>query len=66
MKYFFEKIYHFLPTVYDFIHSWLEWQDAKCWAKEYHPAWVQLATKAKNKDVRAIYIDKILTAYRGE
>ena len=48
------------------VRLWFEWLDAKCWAKEYHPAWVQLATKAKNKDVRAIYKDKILKAYRGE
>ena len=47
------------------VTSWIEWQDAKCWAKDIRPAWVHLATKAKNKDVRAIYKDKILKAYRG-
>lgn len=47
------------------VRSWLEWNDAKCWANEYHPAWVQLANKAKNKDVRQIYRDKIMKAYRG-
>ena len=47
------------------IHSWIEWQDAKCWAKQYHPAWVQLATKARNEDVRKEYKRKILLAYRG-
>lgn len=48
------------------VMSWLEWRDAKCWAKDVHPAWVQLATKAKCEDVRIIYRNKILKAYRGE
>lgn len=46
--------------------AWLEWQDAKCWANEYHPAWVQIATKSKSEEARAIYKEKILEAYRGD
>ena len=45
---------------------WFEWQDAKCWAREYHPGWLQIATKSKSEEARAIYKEKILTAYRGE
>lgn len=47
------------------IRDWFEWQDAKCWANEYHPAWVELATKARNEDIRKEYKRKILLAYRG-
>ena len=46
-------------------HSWLEWQDARSWAKQYHPAWVQVATKARHEDTRKEYKRKILLAYRG-
>ena len=45
--------------------SWIEWQDAKEWAKEYHPAWVELAKKARHEEVRKDYKRKILLAYRG-
>ena len=65
MKYLASKICNFLPAVYDFILSWLEWQDAKFWAKYYHPGWVQIATKAKTKRTRQIYREKIIKAYRG-
>ena len=47
------------------LRAWMEWMDAKSWAESLHPGWVQLATKAKNKEVRLIYRDKILKAYRG-
>lgn len=47
------------------VSSWLEWQDAKFWAKEYHPGWVRIATKAKSKRTRQIYREKIIKAYRG-
>lgn len=46
-------------------HSWLEWQDAKYWAKAYHPAWVHIATSSKSKEARKSYKRKILMAYRG-
>lgn len=46
--------------------AWLEWQDAKCWAKAIHPGWVQLATKARSVKTRMLFRDKILKAYRGE
>lgn len=48
------------------VTSWLEWQDAKCWAEDFHPGWVQMATKCKNKSTRQYYKLKILAAYRGE
>lgn len=46
--------------------SWMEWQDAKAWAKAIHPAWVEIATKCKNDEVKKHYKDMILNAYRGE
>ena len=45
--------------------EWIEWQDAKDWAKEYHPAWVEIATKSKSEEARAYYKNMILAAYRG-
>ena len=48
------------------VSSWLEWQDAKCWAKEYHPAWVEIVKRTKSEETRMIYRNKILKAYRGE
>lgn len=48
------------------IHSWIEWQDAKCWAKEYHPAWLAIVQNRRASDyTRQIYKQKILLAYRG-
>lgn len=47
------------------VHGWFEWQDAKCWAKDIHPGWLFIATKAKSPDVRQRYKNKILAAYRG-
>jgi hypothetical protein len=51
---------------YQYIYGWFEWQDAICWAKEYHPAWVQFAKTSRHKETRAYYRAKILAAYRGE
>lgn len=48
------------------LESWLEWQDAKSWAEEYHPAWVEIATKSKSEEARAYYKKMILGAYRGD
>ena len=45
--------------------EWLEWQDAKCWAADIHPGWLHIAKKAKRKEVRLLYREKILNAYRG-
>lgn len=48
------------------IHQWLEWQDAKYWARDFHPAWVVLATSRKVSDsTRKAYKERILSAYRG-
>ena len=47
------------------VQSWLEWQDIKCWAREYHPAWLEMAVKAKSEDVRQEYKLKLIEAYRG-
>ena len=46
------------------VNSWLEWLDAKSWAKVYRPAWVQIATKAECEETRTIYRNKILCAYK--
>jgi hypothetical protein len=47
------------------LKSWLEWQDAKAWANQYHPAWVEIATKSKSEEAREYYRKMILGAYRG-
>lgn len=47
------------------LKSWLEWQDAKAWANQYHPAWVEIATKSKSDEAREYYRKMILGAYRG-
>lgn len=47
------------------IHSWNEWQDAKAWAKEYHPGWLEIAKRARHEETRKEYKRKILLAYRG-
>ena len=48
------------------VRAWMEWQDAKCWAAEYHPGWLHVVKKCKHKSTQAHYKDKILKAYRGE
>lgn len=48
------------------INAWLEWEDAKCWAREYHPGWLHCFKKCKHKATQAHYKAKILAAYRGE
>ena len=48
------------------LYQWLEWLDAKSWAKEYRPAWVYIAEKAKGEQTRQVYREKIIKAYRGE
>ena len=55
-----------LGLLREWIYDWLEWQDAKEWAKDYHPGWVQIARKARRKTTRRIYRDKIMRAYKGE
>ena len=54
-----------LERLWEVLDKWLEWQNAKCWVSEYHPGWVQIATKAKGKTTRQIYRDKIMKAYHG-
>ncbi len=58
--------YALIQFWYQYIAGWFEWQDAKCWAKDIRPAWLQMATKCKNKSTRDYYKAKILAAYRGE
>lgn len=48
------------------VMSWLEWQDAKRWAKDIHPAWLEIVKWTKSEEARMIYRNKILKAYRGE
>lgn len=45
---------------------WLEWQEAKAWAKNFRPGWLYLATKSKSDSVRVIYRQKIMRSYRTE
>lgn len=64
----YKKIGFLRQTWYVFkylIHSWFEWEDAKAWAKQYHPAWLEIATRARHEETRKEYKRKILLAYRG-
>lgn len=47
------------------VKAWLEWQDAKNWARKRHPAWVQLATQYKRPEIRETYRNKILDEYNN-
>lgn len=42
----------------------LEWLDAKAWANQYHPAWVDFYKRAPHKHVRELYRKMILDGYR--
>jgi hypothetical protein len=55
-----------LSLLREWICDWLEWQDAKEWAKCFHPGWVQIARKAPRGITRKLYREKIIRAYRGE
>lgn len=55
-----------LELLQEAFQEWLEWQDAKAWAKEYHPGWLHIAKKALRKITREVYRNEILKAYRGE
>lgn len=46
------------------LYNWLEYQEAKEWAKFYHPGWLQIARKAPTRTTRKVYRDRILRAYR--
>ena len=46
------------------VKRWLEWQDAKAWAKMYHPAWLHIAENCQTEEVRQYYNAKILCGYR--
>ena len=48
------------------VAAWFEWQDAKCWAAQDRPAWLLISKKARRKETRQLYREKILAAYRGE
>ena len=51
--------------LYQYIVRWFEWQDAKCWARVYHPGWLHCFKKCKHKTTQEYYKAKILKAYRG-
>ena len=65
MKRFIQSIMAELETLRERFNDWMEWQDAKEWAKCYHPGWLQIARKAPGR-TRQVYREKILRAYRGE
>lgn len=65
MRRFIQSIMAELEILRERFNDWLEWQNAKYWAEEHHPGWVQIATKAKGKTTRQIYRDKIMKAYQG-
>lgn len=45
------------------VKSWIEWQDMKRWAKEYYPAWLEMAIKGNDAETRQHYKLKIMNAY---
>ena len=45
--------------------AWFEWRDALDWASQYHPAWVEIAKRARHEETRKEYKRKILLAYKG-
>ena len=53
-----------LNEIQRLICAWIEWQDAKEWAKIMHPSWVYFATQRKRAEIRTTYRKKILEAYR--
>ena len=59
-------IYQLWHVISNAFYEWLEWQDAKSWAKAIHPGWLHIAKKAKSKEVRLLYRKKILKGYRGD
>lgn len=64
MKYLAYKLWNFIRAGHYLLLDWMEWQDAKVWAKDFRPGWVHIATKAKRKEIRMIYRDKIMKAYQ--
>lgn len=45
------------------VRAFFDWMDAKYWAKEWHPAWVQMATQARHPETRAYYRAKIVAEW---
>lgn len=45
------------------VSRWMEWQDAKSWAKVYYPAWLYLATCKNRPEINTTYRKKIIRAY---
>ena len=64
MRRFIQSIMAELEVLREGFNDWLEWQDAKEWAKYYHPGWVEIARKARTRTTRKVYRDRILRAYR--
>ena len=55
-----------LEALYSMEHNmtlWMEWQNAKYWAEQYHPAWIHLATQRNRPELREMYRDKIVREY---
>lgn len=48
------------------VDAWREWQRAKKWSKDYHPAWVRLASQRSRPEVRKTYRKMVLDAYRNK
>ena len=42
----------------------LEWHKAVTWAKEFHPAWVEIHNRVQVEHVRQVYKNLILIRYR--
>lgn len=56
---------HNLKICTERVMNWVEWMDAKYWAKQFHPAWVEIATKCHSETARTYYKELILKEYRG-
>lgn len=46
------------------VKSRLEWWAAVAWAKDFHPAWVEIHKRTQNPMIREVYRNKILHGYR--
>ena len=54
-----------IENIKQFAKSWIEWRDAKAWAKALHPNWVRFATQRKRPELRETYRKMILDGYHN-
>lgn len=57
------RLFQSLLAIKNSIKEWIEWQDAKGWAKWFRPSWVILALNS-SEHIREEYRRKILNDYK--